>query len=285
MEPTASDEREHFPRWDAARAVVGDADGQRAITALRRLGRHAVNALIVCVALLILLAPTLIFLVTLTWAAVSSVRSISLLIDLLHAQNFAALGPQLHELNIALRLALLSAGYFALVSALIVLYAGVLGRRWRRAMLIPGLLLTIPSALAMFLGAALTGMATGLAIQAQVVIFLYVLCDAIALGCLLADTRAPIRRVRRFLRPRRYFLWQRMPYYARRLQARYAVMREALSEPESALPTMGAAPVPLPLDAPDDTRRAPAPTSADAKPAEEATLAEDISDPNMPTVA
>lgn len=282
MEPTASDERAISPRWDAARGRLRSAAGQHTLEALRRLGRHAVNALLVCVALLIFLAPTLIFLVTLTWAAVSSVRSLSVLIDLLQAHNFAALGPQLHELNIALRLALLSAGYFALVSALIVLYAGVLGRRWRRTMLIPGLLLTIPSALALFLGAALTGAATRLAIQAQVFIFLYVLFDAIALGFLLADTRAPVRQVRRFLRPRRYFLWQRTPYYARRLKARYAVMREALSEPE---PERGDSPAvsgprqPAVAGIGEGKHDATAAASADAA------YAEEVSDPNMPTVA
>ncbi|MFI5275159.1 MAG: hypothetical protein ACHQ4H_19180, partial [Ktedonobacterales bacterium] len=235
MKSTAAGERENSRHWAAARALLRGVAGQRIPSAPRRLGRHAVNGLLVGIALLIFLAPMVTFLVTLTWAAVSVTRSLYLLVDLVHARNFAALGPQLHELNIGMRLALLSAGYFALVSALIVLYAGVLGRHWRRALLISGLLLTIPSAVSLALGAVLTGAVTGLPIQAQVAITLYVFFDAVALGCLLADTRAPVRRVRRFLRLRRYFLWQRMPYYARRFQARYAVIREALSDPESAL--------------------------------------------------
>jgi hypothetical protein len=295
MKPTAADEREISRQWVSARALLRGVAGQRIRSAPRRIGRHAVNGLLVCVALLIFLAPMVTFLVTLTWAAISAARSLYLLVDLVHARNFAAFGPQLHELNIALRLALLSAGYFALVSALIVLYVGVLGRRWRRTLLIPGLLLTIPSAVALALGAVLTGAVTGLPIQAQAAIFLYVFFDAVALGCLLADTRAPVRRVRRFLRLRRYFLWQRMPYYARRFQARYAVIREALSDPESALASNN---LTTPdLTTPDLTPQPPLPRGegepehswqTDMTPhvtCDDAALAEGTPAPDMPTVA
>lgn len=290
MKPTAAGERGISRQRAAARAPRRGVSGQRIPSAPRRIGRHAVNGLLVGVALLIFLAPMVTFLVTLTWAAVSVVRSLYLLVDLIHARNFAALGPHLRELNIGLRLTLLSAGYFALVSALIVLYAGVLGRRWRRALLIPGLLLTIPSAVALALGAVLTGAVTGLPIQAQAAIALYVFVDAFALGCLLADTRAPVRRVRRFLRLRRYFLWERMPYYARRFQARYAVIREALSDPESALASSD-------LTAPDLTPLPPLPR-AEGEPEhswqtdvttavtrDDAALAEGTPAPDMPTVA
>lgn len=221
----------------------------------RRLLRFVVNGAIVGCALLAMLGPAVVFLIALSWSLVTYIRSISLLVDLIHARNFGALGPQLHLLNVAARITLLSAGFFALVFALIVVYAGVLGRRGQRALLIPGLALVVPSIIAYLLGSALTGItvspAMGIPLEGLAVFFVYVLFDAFALGVLLADTRAPVRRVRRFMRPRRYFLWQRMPYYSRRLQSRYVIFREALHEREQA-PRHPALPEAAPAAAPSD---------------------------------
>ena len=238
MHPSASDERDLLAYTGAAQTAPVRPGGRgRERSTGRRMIRYVVNGLVAGGALLGVLGPAVVFLVALSWGVVTYARSVILLIDLVHARNFGALGPQLHQLNLAARFTLLSAGYFALVFSLIVVYAGVLGRRGQRALLIPGILLVAPSIIAYLLGAVLTAASvsseTGIPIEAQAAFFLYVLFDAFALGALLADTRAPVRRARRFMRRRRYFLWQRMPYYSRRLQSRYAVFREALRDEES----------------------------------------------------
>lgn len=237
MQSSASDERDLLAYTGATPAAAArPGSPRRKRHAGRRLIRYVVNGAIVGAAILALFGPAVVFLVAMSWGVITYARSIVLLVDLVHARNFGALGPQLHQLNLAARFMLLSAGYFALVFSLIVVYVGVLGRRRRRALLIPGVGLVVPSIIAYLLGAVLSGAAVsdglGLPLWALAAFFLYVLFDTIALGALLADTRAPARRVRRFIRPRRYFLWQRMPYYSRRLQSRYAVFREALRETE-----------------------------------------------------
>lgn len=238
MHSSASDERDILAyAGDTPPASPVDSVGQTHRRPMRqRLARHVVNGLIVGSVMLVLLGPVVLFLIALTWGVFTSARSVVLLVGIVHARDFAALGPRLHLLNIAARLTLLSSGYFALVFSLIVLYAGALRRIGRRASLIPGVLLTLPSTVAYLIGAVLTGAsvatATGIPIQVQALFFLYVFFDAFALGVLLADTRRPAHRARRFMRRRRYFLWQRMPYYSRRLQSRYAVIREALHETE-----------------------------------------------------
>lgn len=237
MQPSTSDEREILAYTGESRPA-GAAPVGRARAYATRLARFLVNGALTVAALVGLLGPAVVFLVALSWSAVTYARSLSLLVGFVQARNFGALGPQLRLLNIAARLTLLSAGYFALVFSLIVVYAGVLGRRRQRTLLIPGLLLLVPSTIAYMLGALLTAETTsaltGAPLQALAAGFLYVLFDAFALGVLLADVRAPVRRARRFMRRRRYFLWQRMPYYSRRLHSRYAVFREALRPEESA---------------------------------------------------
>jgi hypothetical protein len=269
MQPAASDERDILAYTEATPSSPPTRDGPDRRRGGRRFARTVVNGVVAGVALLGVLGPAVILLVALSWGVVTYVRTVALLVDIVHARDFAALGPQLHELNLAARLALLSAGYFALVFSLIVVYAGVLAGRRRRVALIPGLLLAIPSLAAYLLGAVLSSVSvnaeTGIPIAAQAVFFLYVLFDAIALGALLADTRRPVRRVRRFMRRRRYFLWQRMPYYSRRLQSRYEVFREALHDGSFSSPQRPPDESPLaPIEeagpdsaAPDDTSEPP----------------------------
>lgn len=243
MQPSASDERDLIAyTGDAPTAARTSRTRSRARRPGRRVIPHIVNSLIAGGALLAILGPAVAFLIALSWGVVTYARSVMLLVDLVHARNFGALGPQLHQLNLAARFTLLSAGYFALIFSMIVVYAGVLGRRRQRALLLPGILLVAQSIVAYLLGVVLASAsvsaATGIAIEVFAAFFLYALVDAFALGVLLADTRAPVHRARRFMRRRRYFLWQRMPYYSRRLQSRYTVFREALREEEHSAPPL-----------------------------------------------
>ena len=171
---------------------------------IQRLARHAAGecgawAVVVAVALA-LLAPVLGFAVAGGWALYTYAHTLATLWQNVKSYQLANLSPSLHTLDLAARVGLASAGYFALLSALIVLMAGLLGTRWHHLYLFPGVTFTLPSALAFFLGLTLSlntlGAPHGISSLARIALLVYLLLDVILLAAALVDVSPRKRRAR-----------------------------------------------------------------------------------------
>jgi hypothetical protein len=169
----------------------------------RHLGALAAPLLLYALAALFF-APPLLFLAAGVWSAVAYTRTLLSLLHLVGDWQFSTFFDRLAAARLAARVALASGAYFVLLFALIVLFAGLLGRRWRRLFLLPGLLLTLP-AVVLFLAGVEAG-AEGIAGRfglppslAGPFLTLYALLDALLLAAFLTDPR-PHRRRRPRLR-------------------------------------------------------------------------------------
>ncbi len=195
----------HLPQ--AARPVAPpqvDSPRPRVRHILRRSGAEALTSATVLAALAVFFVPPLAFLLAGSWAIVTYIRTIWSSWILLTHWQLGAFFARLSALDLAGRVGAVSGGYFALLFSLIVLFAGLLGRRWRRLFAMPGLLLTIPSTL--FFGFSLQlsfpVIASRFAAPAalRLPVTLYVLCDVVLLAVLLVDLRPPARSARRIMR-------------------------------------------------------------------------------------
>ncbi|HEY2570008.1 MAG TPA: hypothetical protein VGI27_00975, partial [Solirubrobacteraceae bacterium] len=99
----------------------------------------------------VLLLPPLFFLAAGLWSVVAYVHSLVSLWGLFKDGQLQAFLDGLGGLELPLRLALASGAYFALLFALIVICSGLLARRWRLLLLVPGLLVALPAALILVL--------------------------------------------------------------------------------------------------------------------------------------
>src|SRR5579884_4078674 len=184
----------HLPRGNRVRRLLAGRIGGLAAAGVA-------NALVVA-----LFAPPAICLVAGVWALVSYVRSLYQIWGLFSHWQLDTVYQRLQATDLSARVGLASGAYFALLLALIVVVAGLLGRRWTRLFLLPGLLLALPAGLLFLVGAeaanvALTG-GKGWQSVAASALFAYALCDAVALAALLADVRPRRRRRRQPSRPR-----------------------------------------------------------------------------------
>lgn len=161
------------------------------------LGEIAVWAVVVLM-LVLLLAPATVFLVAGCWAIVTYITSAATLYQLLMSWRIADMLGPLRALDMAGRVAATSAGFYALICGLLVLVAGMLGKRWRRLFLVPGIILTVPGALAFFFALRLTidAISAGNPISpvAQTGLTIYLLLDAVAVAAFLVDLRPKPRR-------------------------------------------------------------------------------------------
>ncbi len=164
--------------------------------------RAALSTAVAAATLAILFAPAIVFAVAGCWAVFTFANTLYTVWRLLEHWQLAEVFARLDILDAADRVAVASAGYFAVFFALVVLFAGLLGRRGQRLFLLPGLLFVIPSTALFGTGARLTGeeLATrwGFSGLLQTALTLYVLLDAVILAAYLTDLRP--RRRRRALR-------------------------------------------------------------------------------------
>lgn len=163
----------------------------------------------VVLVLAVLFAPPVALLIAGCWSVVAYVTSAVTLYKLIAASRLADLLGPLQTLDMAGRIAATSAGFYALLCGLLVLAAGLLGKRWRRLFLVPGTVLSIPAALAFYLALRLTLDAIAprysLSGIAQAALTIYLLLDAVLLAGLLVDLRPRPRHARNRPRPR----WRR----------------------------------------------------------------------------
>lgn len=162
--------------------------------------------LVVALVLVVLLAPAAILVLAGCWAFVTFTASAVTLYHLAASSRLGDVLPPLQALDIAGRVVATSASYFALLASLLVLEAGLLGSRWRRLFLLPGIVLTIPCVLLFYFALRLLLDAVSavypLSPAAQTALTLYLVLDAVVLGACLVDLR-PRRRRRRAHRWRR----------------------------------------------------------------------------------
>jgi hypothetical protein len=161
--------------------------------------RAALSTAVAAATLVILFAPAIVFAVAGCWAVFTFANTLYTVWRLLEHWQLPEVFARLDILDAADRVAVASAGYFALFFALVVLFAGLLGRHGQRLFLLPGLLFVIPSTALFGMGARLTGEElaarwgfSGLLLTA---LTLYALLDAIVLAAYLTDLR-PRRRLR-----------------------------------------------------------------------------------------
>jgi hypothetical protein len=161
--------------------------------------RAALSTAVAAATLTILFAPAIVFVVAGCWAVFTFANTLYTVWRLLEHWQLAEVFARLDILDAADRVAVASAGYFALFFALVVLFAGLLGRRGQRLFLLPGLLFVIPSTALFGMGARLTGEELaarwGFSGPLQIALTLYALLDAIVLAAYLTDLR-PRRRLR-----------------------------------------------------------------------------------------
>ncbi|HZC78541.1 MAG TPA: hypothetical protein VE258_12385, partial [Ktedonobacterales bacterium] len=164
--------------------------------------RAALSTAAAAATLAILFAPAIVFAVAGCWAVFTFANTLYTVWRLLQHWQLAEVFARLDILDAANRVAVASAGYFALFFALVVLFAGLLGRHGQRLFLLPGLLFVIPSTALFGMGARLTGEELaarwGFSSWLLTTLTLYALLDAIILAAYLTDLRP--RRRRRVLR-------------------------------------------------------------------------------------
>ncbi|HLY29417.1 MAG TPA: hypothetical protein VKQ36_00185 [Ktedonobacterales bacterium] len=139
-----------------------------------------------------LLAPPLALLAGVVWTVITSMQAVITLVGLLYAHQYSQLVMPLSALDSASRITFAAVSYSALLGALIVLMAGLLGRRWARLFLASGALFTIAALLGCMVGFLLLAPLAahvGLSQRETLGLGIYALLDAIILGAMLCDLR------------------------------------------------------------------------------------------------
>jgi hypothetical protein len=148
----------------------------------------------------LLFAPPLIFFGLGLWATVAYAKALVAIWGVFRAWDLAALFAQLRSARFVAVFALASGAYFALLFSLIVLFAGLFGRRWRRLALLPGILFGVPSTLLFVAGmeAAAADFMAKYTLPGALAPLLtgYALVDVVLLAGYLTDARAKGRRKR-----------------------------------------------------------------------------------------
>lgn len=163
-------------------------------------------SLVADVAVALLFLPPVAFVLAGLWGLIAYARALYAAWHVLTHWQLDAFFARLSAVDFAARVGLSGGAYVALLLALIVVFAGLLGRGHRRLFLLPGVVLAAPAA-ALFLFAAEATheeVAARLHLPAALapLFTAYALLDAVVLAALLLDLR-PRRRRRRASRPLR----------------------------------------------------------------------------------
>ncbi len=149
----------------------------------------------------VLLLPPVLFLGAGVWSVVTYARTLVTLWNQFISGQLQTFLDGLGGVDLPVRLAMASGAFFALLFALIVIFAGLLGRGWRWLLLLPGLLLGVP-ALVIFLTGAQAAASALYAAQAfpeflAPLATAYALIDLVVLAAFLTDLRPRLPRRRR----------------------------------------------------------------------------------------
>lgn len=160
---------------------------------LVRMGDDVLSIVLFSAAVVGLVVPPVLFLFTGLWSTWTYITGVWTLWKEITAWRIADLFTSLVAVDTSSRFALTSVSYFALVFSFMVLFAGLLGRRWQHMFVVPGILLCAPSVVAFAFAATLSFsvLATRLYLPGwlQYPLVGYVIVDALLLAALLLDLR------------------------------------------------------------------------------------------------
>ncbi|MGZ6391384.1 MAG: hypothetical protein ACXWQZ_19265, partial [Ktedonobacterales bacterium] len=112
---------------------------------LARIGDAVLSVTLFTVAVMGLILPPIIFLILGLWSTVTYVTGVWTLWHEVEAWRINDMFTALVAVDTSSRFALAGVSYFTLVCSFIVLFAGLLGRRWQHIFVVPGVLLCAPS--------------------------------------------------------------------------------------------------------------------------------------------
>lgn len=164
---------------------------------LAHIGDTALSIVVFAVALASLLMPPALFLFSGLWSTVTYISGIWTLWHEVKTWRVTDILASLVAVDTSSRFAVAGVSYFAIIFSFIVLYAGLLGRRWQHIFLIPGIVLCAPSIVIFTFAATLSFSVLAshfhLASWLQYPLLGYALLDALLLAVLLLDLRPSTR--------------------------------------------------------------------------------------------
>lgn len=167
-------------------------------TTLVSIGDRVLSSAIFGAAIAGLLVPPVAFLVSGVWSAVVYISGVWTLWQEIKAWRIADMFSTLVAVDTSSRFALAGMSYFALVFSFIVLFAGLLGRRWQRMYLLPGMLLSVPTVVIFTFAATLSYSVLASRFHlpgwAQYPLTGYIFLNALVLAVLLLDLRPSTHR-------------------------------------------------------------------------------------------
>ncbi|MGZ3681805.1 MAG: hypothetical protein ACXVDI_24860, partial [Ktedonobacterales bacterium] len=112
---------------------------------LAQIGDAVLSVIIFTIALVGLILPPIIFFILGIWSTLTYVTGVWTLWHEVKAWRISDMFTSLVVVDTSSRFALTGVSYFALVFSFMVLFAGLLGRRWQHIFVVPGVLLCAPS--------------------------------------------------------------------------------------------------------------------------------------------
>lgn len=174
---------------------------------LGRIGDKTLSIAVFSVALAGLLVPPAVFFVSGVWGSVTYVKGVLTLWDEISTWRLADMFASLAAVDTSGGFALAGVSYFALIFSFIVLFGGLLGHRWQRIFVMPGILLCAANVIIFTFAATLSFSVIAshflLPDWLKYPLIGYVLLNALLLAAMLLDVR-PSRRHRRGVRHRHH---------------------------------------------------------------------------------
>lgn len=165
---------------------------------LVRIGEDVLSLGVFSAAVVGLILPPVLFFFSGLWNTWTYITGIWTLWHEVTAWRIADMFTSLVAVDTASRFALTSVSYFALVFSFMVLFAGLLGRRWQHIFVVPGILLCAPTSVIFTVAATLSFSVLAARLHLpewlQYPLVGYVLLDALLLAALLLDLRPATRR-------------------------------------------------------------------------------------------
>ena len=222
-----------------------DDRGRRIISWLREMGAEFLALAALLVIALFLALPLLLALVAGSVGGVTCLLALVGAWQSFHAAHYQAIANDFPTIEDSAKIAFAGIAYLALLFALNVLIAGLIGRRRQHLYLIPGMLLTFPALVVFTISATLIiRMISGMTGQPELpfgIFFGYAGLAAVVLALLLTDLRTKRRRVSRlhFLR-----LW--LAAQVGKLMGRRGAREVSEAEAIQPLPALHFGPLPAP---------------------------------------
>jgi hypothetical protein len=168
---------------------------------LAQTGNAVLSVAIFTLAVTGLIVPPILFLVSGLWSTITYITGVWTLWHEVEAWRINDMFTALVAVDASSRFALAGVSYFTLIFSFIVLFAGLLGRRWQHMFVVPGVILCAPSIVIFTVAATLSFsvLAQRLYLPGwlQYPLIGYALVDALLLAALLLDLRPSAHRRKR----------------------------------------------------------------------------------------